>query len=156
MILIIHTAFSIIALIAGALIFLIPKGTAQHKRIGYSYTVSMVILLVTSFGLFSLWGRFGVYHALTIVSFLALAIALYFPIAGRKMEKWVEHHLLWMGYSYVGLVIAAGSHLFSVFPEWPSWLRVILFWVLPYIAGTILIVKNKKTTAKKGFENIGK
>ena len=156
MILIVHTVFSILALIAGALIFLTPKGTTQHKRIGYSYTVSMIILLVTSFGLFSLWGSFGVYHALSIVSLLTLAIALYFPIAGRKIKKWVELHLLWMGYSYVGLVMAAGSHLFSVFPEWPHWLRVILFWVLPYVIGTIIIVKNKVTTAKKGFENIEK
>ena len=51
----------------------------------------MIILLPTSFGLFSLWGSFGVYHSLTIVSLLILAIALYFPLAGRNMKNWIEH-----------------------------------------------------------------
>ena len=143
MILIVHTAFSTIALIAG-IIFLIPKGTRKHKKIGYIYVFSMMGSLITSFGLFNLWDRFGVYHALSIVSFLTIALALYFPLAGRNRKKWAEHHLLYMGYSYVGLVMAAGSHLFSVFPEWPVRLRIGLFWVLPYVLGTIFIFINNK------------
>jgi len=156
MISIIHTVASIIALIAGALIFFTPKGTTQHKKIGYIYSVNMIILLITSFGLFSLFGKFGVYHVLTVVSFVALAIALYYPMAGRSRKNWVEHHLLWMSYSYIGLVIAGGSHLFYIFPDWPVWLRMLLFWVLPYVIGTILVVKNKVKTANKALENIGK
>lgn len=152
MILIIHTIFSIFALLAG-IIFLIPKGTKRHKQLGYVYVFNMVVCLITSFGLFNLWNKFGVYHALSIVSFLTLAIALYFPIAGKKMKKWAEYHLLWMGYSYVGLVMAAGSHLFAVFPEWPSWLRITLFWVLPYVVGTVIIIRNKVSTAKKAVQN---
>lgn len=156
MISIIHTFFSILALISGALIFLTKKGTKQHKKIGYLYSISMILLLITSFGLFSLWGDFGVFHALSIVSLFTLAIALYFPLAGRNKKKWVEHHLLWTGYSYVGLIMAAGSHLFRVFPNWPNWLRIFLFWILPYLIGTILIFKNKVKTAKKALNNIGK
>ncbi|MFT4537433.1 MAG: putative membrane protein [Saprospiraceae bacterium] len=156
MILIIHTVSSVLALIAGALIFLSPKGTAIHKKTGYLYAVSLVILLFTSFGLFSLFGNFGVYHVLTMVSLLTLAIALYFPLAGRNKNNWVEQHLIWMGYSYIGLIMAAGSHLFSVFPEWPDWLRMSIFWGLPYIVGSILIFKNRVNTAKKALENIGK
>lgn len=155
MILIVHTLFSTIALLSGV-IFLIPKGTANHKKIGYLYVFSMIVSLITSFGLFNLWNRFGVYHALSLVSFMTLAIALYFPILGRGRKKWAEHHLLWMGYSYIGLVMAAGSHLFSVFQEWPSWLRIGLFWVLPYALGTIIIVQKKVTTAKKALQNINK
>ena len=111
MILIVHTIFSTLALLAGV-IFLIPKGTKKHKKIGYLYVFSMIVSLITSFVLFNLWNSFGVYHALSIVSFLTLAIALYFPIGGRNKKKWAEYHLLWMGYSYIGLVMAAGSHLF--------------------------------------------
>lgn len=151
--LIIHTAFSTLALLAGV-IFLIPKGTKKHKNIGYLYVFSMIVCLITSFGLFNLWNGFGVYHALSIVSFLTLAIALYFPIAGRNNKKWAELHLLWMGYSYIGLVMAAGSHLFSVFREWPSLLRIGLFWVLPYVLGTYFIFRNKVTTAKKAIQNM--
>ncbi|MFT6336894.1 MAG: putative membrane protein [Saprospiraceae bacterium] len=155
MILLVHTITSILALIAGALIFLTPKGTERHKKIGYTYILSMIILLVTSFWIFDLFGSFGVYHALSIVSFVTLAIALYFPIAGRKTKNWVEHHLLWMGYSYVGLVMAGGSHLFPILSDWPVVLRMFLFWGLPYIMGSILIFKNKGSAAKAAAGNIG-
>ncbi len=155
MILIIHTIVSSIALLAG-IIFLLPKGTRKHKWIGYTYTLSMLICLITSFGLFNLWGSFGVYHALSIVSFLTLVIALYFPLFGRKRKSWVESHLIWMGYSYVGLVMAAGSHFFSVFPDWPVWLRMVLFWGLPYVLGSTLIFRNKVNAAKHALGNIGK
>jgi uncharacterized membrane protein len=153
MILIIHTAFSILALLAG-IIFLLPKGTRKHKKIGYVYTTSMVICVVTSFGLFNLWGSFGVYHVLSIVSFLTLMIALYFPLFGRKNNNWIVLHSIWMGYSYVGLIMAAGSHLFGVFPNWPNWLRIGLFWVIPYVIGSILIFRNKDGAAKKAASNI--
>ena len=156
MILIIHTLSSIVSLIAGALIFLTPKGIVLHKKIGYTYSICMLILLVTSFGLYNLFGGFGVYHALTIVSLVTLAIALYFPLAGRSKANWAEYHLIWMGYSYVGLVMAGGSHLFSVFPDWPDWMRIILFWGLPYIVGSILIFKNRVLTAKTAVNNIGR
>jgi len=115
----------------------------------------MLILLVTSFWIFDLFGAFGVYHALSIVSSLTLIIALYFPLAGRKKANWVEHHLLWMGYSYVGLIMAGGSHLFPIFTDWPVWLRMTLFWGLPYAVGSVLIFKNKKSAAKSAAENIG-
>lgn len=154
MILIIHTAFSVLAVLAGA-IFLLPKGTSKHKQLGYTYVISMLVCLVTSFRLFNMWGSFGVYHALSIVSFVTLLIALYFPMKGRHKKDWVENHLLWMGYSYVGLIMAAGSHLFSVFPEWPVWLRMSLFWGLPYVVGSIIIFRNKTRAAEKAAKNIG-
>ncbi len=155
MILVVHTTFSILALLAG-LIFLLPKGTKKHKKIGYIYSISMILCVVTSFGLFNLWGSFGVYHVLSIVSFLTLVIALYFPLFGRKNKKWILQHSIWMGYSYVGLIMAAGSHLFGVFPDWPNWLRIGLFWVLPYFTGSVLIFKNKDSRADKAAKNIGK
>lgn len=155
MILIIHTIFSIIALLAGV-IFLIPKGTKRHKKIGYAYSISMVICVATSFGLFNLWGSFGVYHVLSLVSFITLMIALYYPLYGRKNKNWILPHSIWMGYSYVGLVMAAGSHLFGVFPNWPTWLQIGLFWVLPYLGGSILIFRNKDKRAKDAARNMKK
>jgi len=154
MILIIHTVFSVIALLAG-IIFLIPKGSKKHKRLGYLYALSMLISLITSFGLFKIWGTFGIYHALSIVSFLTLIIALYFPLFGRTKQNWIEYHLIWMGYSYVGLVMAAGSHLFGVFSSWPNALRIGLFWVFPYLIGSILIFRNKVQAANNAKQNIG-
>ena len=42
-------------------------------------------------------------------------------------------------YSYVGLVMALGSHFFEVLSGLPVNSRVALLWVMPYIVGTILI-----------------
>ena len=150
----IHTAASVLALISGGTIFFMAKGTPQHKKMGYVYSVSMLIVLVTSFFIFDLFGQFGVYHALSIVSFVTLMIALAFPIFGRKNKNWIEHHMIWMGYSYVGLVMAGGSHLFSVFPEWSPTIRMILFWGLPYAIGSYLIFTKKKGVIKKAAENM--
>lgn len=152
--LLIHTIASVLALLAGGLIFIIPKGTVRHRKLGYAYAINMGILLVTSFFIFDLWGAFGVYHALSIVSFVTLAIALYYPIKGRNSKHWMRQHMIWMGYSYIGLVMAGGSHLFSVFPDWSPWLRAGLFWGLPYIVGSVLIFSNAKKTVDRARKNI--
>jgi hypothetical protein len=59
----------------------------------------MMVSLITSFGLFDLWNSFGVYHALSIVSFLTLAIALYFPIGGRNKKN--EPNTIYYGWDIV-------------------------------------------------------
>lgn len=144
MIIIVHTLFSVTALVAGAYIFFIQKGTSLHKSLGYIYSTSMVALIVTSFWIFELWGGFGVYHAMSMVSFITLCIGLYFPLFRRDLEHWYVHHYIWMGYSYIGLVMAGGSHCFKYFSDYPSWLLMIAFWGLPYGIGSYLIFSNKK------------
>jgi len=144
MILPIHTIFSSIALIAGAIIFIRPKGTPLHRKLGYAYNISMVGLIVTSFWIFELFEGFGVYHALSIVSLVTLAIGMYYPLFGRAKDSWFGYHYVWMAYSYIGLIMAGGSHLFQYFPDWPVWFRAALFWGLPYVGGSILVFSNKK------------
>jgi len=152
--LLIHTLASITALITGGMIFFNNKGTGLHRKIGYIYASSMVIVLVTSFFIFQLFDGFGVYHACSIVSGITLMIGLYFPLFKRSFPKWVEHHMVWMSYSYIGLVMAGGSHLFPIFPEWPVSLRMFLFWGLPYILGTFFVFRNKKQIILKAIKNI--
>jgi uncharacterized membrane protein len=153
MILTIHTLFSILALLTG-IIFLMPKGTKLHKKLGYGYSCSMIICVTTSFGLFKIWGHFGVYHVLSIVSFVTLMFALFFPLFGRHRKGWVQSHLIWMGYSYVGLLMAGGSHLFGLTPDWPTWLQITLFWALPYVVGSVLIFSNRKKAAEAAKRNL--
>jgi len=154
--LLVHTTASISALISGALIIMTTKGTSIHKRVGYVYSISMLVVLITSFFIFDLFGAFGVYHGLSIVSFLTLGIALSFPLFFRSKSNWVEHHMVWMGYSYVGLVMAGGSHLFTIFPEWSASLRMVLFWGMPYAIGTYLIFSKKKTIVQNAILEMSK
>lgn len=57
-----------------------------------------------------------------------LTMALYFPLCRHRYAGWLEHHYFWISYSYVGLVIATGSHLFEAVPQLHYALRMLLFW----------------------------
>lgn len=141
----VHTVFSVSALLAGGYVFLIAKGTRRHVTIGKVYVGSMIVLLFTSFFIFDLFGGFGVFHVMALVSIVTLGLGMYAAVFGRDSEGWLVGHYMWMSYSYVGLVMAAGSHLFGAFPDLPWWLAVFLFWGLPYGVGSYLIFSLRKS-----------
>jgi uncharacterized membrane protein len=140
MLLTVHTALGIIALASGAWNLSATKGTARHRFVGWVYAGSMFGLIGTSFGIFELFAGFGPFHVMSIVSGGTLALALYFPLQRAHYEHWFEHHYMWITWSYVGLVMATGSHLFQYGPPgWPFWARAALYWGLPCGAGAALI-----------------
>lgn len=148
----IHTIFSVMALLVGAYIFFIKKGTSKHKILGYIYSLSMLALIVSSFWIFELWGSFGIYHIMSLVSFITLMIGLSFPLLFRHLSYWYIQHYIWMSYSYVGLLMAGGSHIFRLFPDTPSWILMLILWGLPYIVGSILIFSNlNKVKANQSY-----
>lgn len=151
----IHTIGSALAVISGAIVLLRPKGTRFHVRTGYFYLISMMVCLFTSFFIFDLFGGFGVFHVMTIVSLVTLGLGMWYPIFGRRFKNWAIHHYMWMSYSYIGLIMAGGSHLFGVVPEWPWWLRMLLFWGLPYGVGSLLIFRNRRKILREVRERTG-
>lgn len=146
MILTIHAALGIVALVSGAWNLITKKGTRRHRFAGWVYAVSMFGLIGTSFTIFELFGGFGPFHAMALMSAGTLALALYFPLRRNQYANWLEHHYMWITWSYVGLVMATGSHLFAMGPPgWPYWARAILYWGLPCIIGAILIYSRRST-----------
>jgi uncharacterized membrane protein len=139
-----HTAFGVVALIAGAWNLLRPKGTRIHRGVGWVYAIAMYLLVVTSFAIFEVFGRFGAFHVLALVSGGTLSLALYFPLFRRAHLDWLEHHYFWITYSYVGLVMATGSHFFERLPNLHYGIRAALFWGLPLVIGTTLIFRRKQ------------
>jgi uncharacterized membrane protein len=139
MIIAIHTVLGVLALITGAWNLIQPKGTSQHRRVGRIYAGSMIALIATSFFIYEIFTAFGPFHILALVSGGTLALALYFPLRRDHHENWIEHHYFWITYSYVGLVMATGSHLFEVVPDWPWAVRAVLFWGVPYVVGSVWI-----------------
>ncbi len=137
----IHTLFGVVALIAGAWNLATMKGTRRHRVVGWVYAGSMAGLILTSFAIVELFGTFDPFHALSIVSGGTLALALYFPLRRAHHPGWMIHHYFWISYSYMGLVMATGSHLFAYGPPgWPTWARALLYWGAPFLIGTALIV----------------
>jgi uncharacterized membrane protein len=140
MILTIHTLFGFLALIAGAWNLIAMKGTRRHRLVGWVYVGSMAGLLLTSFGIFELFGGFGPFHIMSLLAGGALALAIYFPLRRERYEHWIVHHYVWITYSYVGLVMATGSHLFDYGPAgWSFWSQAALYWGVPYVVGSALI-----------------
>lgn len=57
----VHLICCVVALGTGSLILGMTKGTTIHKKIGYLYSVSMLVVLVTAFTMynrFRTWGLF--------------------------------------------------------------------------------------------------
>ena len=112
MIEIVHTVFGFYSLIFGTYVVLQTKGTRQHVWIGRCYAISMLVLCLTAFGIYELYGGFGIFHVAAIVSLLSTlggVIAVYLK---RKLKAWRVWHYQFMAWSYVGLLAATSNEIF--------------------------------------------
>lgn len=109
----IHLAASCTSLLFGTLILLWHKGTRLHKRIGYAYTFSMVILNATAFGLYHLFGRFGAFHIAALISSLTIIAGMIPVMLKRPTTKWLDFHMAFMYYSVIGLYAAFASEIIT-------------------------------------------
>lgn len=135
-----HGICATLSLITGTLITLWPKGTLRHKKIGYVYVIAMLATVFSSLGIFKLFDGFGVYHVMSLISLISIVFGMYFPLFNRKNPNWVIHHYFWMVYSFIGLVMALGSHLMNSMPQsWPFWTKAVVAWILPYAIGTFFV-----------------
>jgi hypothetical protein len=90
-------------MLTGAIVVLRKKGTKIHKRIGYIYVVSMLLLNITSFFIIS-FGGFSIFHFFAIVSLLTVMAGIVPAI--RRKENWFPYHFYFMSWSVVGLYCA--------------------------------------------------
>jgi uncharacterized membrane protein len=79
-----HTAVGVVALLSGAANLLARKGTRRHRRVGRLYTLAMYVLVLSSFGITQIFDGFGAFHVLAVVSGITLTIALYFPLRRHR------------------------------------------------------------------------
>lgn len=134
----IHVAFGLAALICGLVIVTRRKGTTNHRRWGYAYVVSMAGLLTTSFFIYRLFGRFGVFHAAAVYSTITVIAGLV-PAIRRRSPSWLARHYYWMTYSYTGLLAATASEIAVRVPRSPFWPAVAAGTFTTVIAGAVVI-----------------
>lgn len=145
----VHTLLGIACLAVGAGMIVLPKGTRLHRHTGRVYVGLMTVLLLTSFGIFELFGGFGVFHAMSIISGLTLAAGGAAVLLRSRIAGWVEYHYHFMLWSYLGLVMATNSHFFEPFERLlaASGLAEALvpivtagaLWGVPFVIGAYLI-----------------
>ena len=110
-----HVAGALLALLVGALIFLLRKGTGFHRFLGWTWVISMIIVAATSVAMIASFGNgvnaLHVFTAITVVS-------LWGGLAGIRRGD-VRQHAASMTGLYVGGLIIAG--LFAFIPGRIMW-----------------------------------
>lgn len=102
-----HLAFALIALLAGAWVILLRKGTRIHRFLGYTYLIAMLILNGTALLKYDLTGAPNMFHFFAIGSLLTIAAAyISIRIKGSKRAAAARAHGGLMIWSYFGLVMA--------------------------------------------------
>jgi uncharacterized membrane protein len=140
------------AVIAGFVMLLQPKGTRLHRRLGYLYVAAMVTLNVSSFFIFALTGSFSPFHIAAILS-LATVIVGFVPVYLRRpVGGWLDLHLEFMVWSYIGLLAATASEIAVRIPQWRFWWAVIISSVLIIVAGGAILARQRpRLLARHGF-----
>ena len=108
---VVHLGFGMLAILLGGTIFRITKGTQLHRLLGYGYVVTMLGLNITALAIYRVFGVFGPFHVLAIVS-LATLVAGFVPVYFKwPREDWLLWHYNGMCWSYVGLLAATAAEI---------------------------------------------
>lgn len=146
----IHLIAGIFALIFGGLVIILKKGTLIHKRIGYMYVISMTILIISSFGIYRLFGKFGLFHYLSIVSTFSLTAGMLPMLKKTRTPKDYEIHFKRMYWSVVGLYAAFAAESFVRIPKFGGfWTAVAWSFVLVFIICFVTFIKMRPVWSKR-------
>ncbi len=89
----IHLISAIIALIAGMIVISNKKGTAFHKKVGYLYVFSMLVLNITALFIYRLTGGFNLFHIFVLASLFSIVGGMSAPLFNRKNKNLIITHL---------------------------------------------------------------
>ena len=104
----VHVVAAVTALIVGAVILLLPKGTGFHRFLGWSWVGSMIIVAATSIAMtFDMKTGINPLHVFTAVTVVSLWLAL----TGIRRGN-VRRHAASMTGLYIGGLIIAGAFAF--------------------------------------------
>lgn len=146
----VHLVAGIISLITGGLVIVLKKGTIVHKRVGYVYVVSMAILLVSSFGIYRLFGKFGLFHFLSLISTFSLLAGMLPMFKKVRTPKDYETHFKRMYWSVVGLFAAFAAESFVRIPKFGGfWVAVAWSFVLVFIVCFVAFIKMRPVWSAK-------
>ncbi len=140
----IHLVSSVLAMVFGAAVLFLPKGTIKHKKLGYCYVVCMTIMLATSFMLYRLFGGFGVFHVASVFSTITLIGGMY-PIWVKKPKgNYIGYHFAFMYWSVIGLYAAFFSEVLTRVPKTPFFGMVGIASALTFAIGAYYFSKKKQ------------
>lgn len=92
---IVHTAISIVALVAGAVSLIRNKEISTGTKVGRLYVITTILTCLTGFGIFQ-HGGFGKPHALGIITLAVLGVAY---LAGKRRLGGLSPYIATVCYS---------------------------------------------------------
>lgn len=140
----VHTALAVAALVTGAAVLLRRKGGPWHRRLGWTYVISMLGLNLTALAIYRLFGGFGPFHIAALASLVTVVLGALPARRRLPRGKWIEHHYYWMTWSYVGLLAAAGSEAVTRIPQTRFWWMVLAA-TLPVVGGGAWLIRRQST-----------
>lgn len=143
-----HFVTAVLAMITGSIVLLNKKGTIFHKRIGYIYVTSMLLLNVSSFFIMS-FGSFSLFHFFAIVSLVSVFGGMLPTI--KKGKNWFGYHFYFMNWSVVGLFCAFWAEVGTRFVDnmkdfW--WMVALATFITAFIGSRIINREAKKLNMK--------
>lgn len=147
---VIHLAATLVASGTGTYCLLAPKGTQRHRYIGGAYTGSMLLVLLTAFCIYSLFGRFGIVHWGAVGSALALLVGAGSVALRSYIRHWRQWHYVGMGASVLSLYAAlAGESTYRLLPAPYFWWSTVGPASLVLLLGTRLLYQHYPATRIK-------
>jgi uncharacterized membrane protein len=126
-----HVGAALGALVVGAAVFAVPKGTTLHRFMGAGYAA---LLLAVNLAALSLRREdaFSVFHALALISLVTLAVGLVPLLLGHRSPRAIVTHAYCMTWSYAGLLAAGFGQLAAANDAGGGWL-------VPVTIGAVLL-----------------
>lgn len=106
----VHALFGLASVALGFVVVLLPKGRAAHRRAGLLYTLSLVMLNITALFIYDLFGGFGPFHGLALLSLATVAAGIV-PLWRRHPADWLDRHAHFMCWSYAGVLAAFAAEI---------------------------------------------
>ena len=109
----VHVISSIIGLITGAYILLAKKGTRIHKKIGYVFAISLLLVNISALFIYDFNdGKASVFHYLIPVSLLFLAYGMLPMFKKDRKPSDINKHIIGMNGAALGLWAAGATEYF--------------------------------------------
>ncbi|MDZ7878833.1 MAG: DUF2306 domain-containing protein [Saprospiraceae bacterium] len=138
-----HFIAGIAAVLFGGAVLLMKKGTPIHRKVGYLYVASMVVLVVSSFGIYRLFGKFGLFHGFSLVAVFSLVMGMFPMLKKQRTPQDYETHFTRMYWSVAGLYAAFAAESFIRVPKLGTFWQIVA-WSFVLIVGVCFVVFIKK------------